>query len=200
MLQPAVEGIPPNILLWAYAMYNKDKSVPLPVVKLLAEQGGADLCLVKIMGETVLHTAAEDGLVEVLEIFLRIPGVRAKLSSAEHMVTGRGSGSTPLHTAIRCNQMASAKFLIQHGGSQLLLAQDKMNPQVSGCTCLHLAVMFEQCEIISLLCSQGGKELMRLTDKDGQVRERERQRERERGRGRGSEEDEDRGGRSGGPG
>ena len=78
-------------------------------------------------------------------------------------------GYTPLHSAIFRHQMAASKFLVHHGGSDLLLAQNKTIENSSGRSCLHLAVMKEQCELIDLLCSRGGKDLMTLTDAAGQV-------------------------------
>jgi hypothetical protein len=52
-------------------------------LKAAAERGGADLCFVKIQGTTVIHTTAENGRVEVPEIFLHIPSVREKLTRHE---------------------------------------------------------------------------------------------------------------------
>ncbi|BGP01436.1 Target of rapamycin complex 2 subunit avo2 [Rhodotorula toruloides] len=128
---------------------NTDPQTRETSLHLAAHKGRADLCewLLEegvdddevsrdVLGETVLHIAAANGFVDILELYL------SRFAFVLDWVNSRGM--TPLHAAALKGQVETAQMLLDYGA-------DINAPDLNGNTPLHYACAWGHLPVMNLL-------------------------------------------------
>ena len=92
----------------------------LAIIQLFFDNG-ADISNIDIQGDTLFHTAAIHGTVEVLEYFF---------NTKQFDINERNlsDGCTPLHVAASNGKVANVEFLIKHGADTNAVRYDGQTP------------------------------------------------------------------------
>ena len=109
-----------------------------------------------IEGQTCLHDLCAKGLLEYVELLIRVGGKKLLLTSSVK------EGATCLYPACQQNHLPVVKALLRHGGDELLHKAAK-----DGSTCLFIASAIGHLEIVRLLAAAGGDRLVFATQPDG---------------------------------
>ena len=92
----------------------------LEIIQLLLDKG-AKISNIDIQGDTLFHTAANKGTVEVLEYFFNTK----QFDINEQNLS---DGCTPLHLAVSNGKLANVEFLIKHGANTKAVRHDGQTP------------------------------------------------------------------------
>ena len=93
-------------------------------------------------GWTPLHLAAQEGHLDIVELFLSMAGLAVSVNAQA------SNGRTPLHNAVLKGKTHVAEFLIKQGASVVVTDCKKWSP-------LHVACQHGYYEIVKLIVDRG---------------------------------------------